>query len=153
MPNKAEAIEEIRKEFWDLDRCHDCTVLIGEVHHDGCDVEECPKCHDQIIICGCEKPWKTFADRIKYGDETRGQFASDRSLINSLESSLSKMADIALSETEVKDKLNEIKDKFDSEYKGYAEMEQGLGYFDQETEGYLEAVAEQAAKRKAFKGE
>ena len=25
-------------------RCHDCNIVIGGIHHPGCDVEECPKC-------------------------------------------------------------------------------------------------------------
>lgn len=33
--------------------CHDCNVAPGGVHHWGCDVEECPKCHGQLISCGC----------------------------------------------------------------------------------------------------
>ena len=33
--------------------CHDCMVPVGGYHHPGCDYEECPKCHRQIIGCGC----------------------------------------------------------------------------------------------------
>ena len=34
--------------------CHDCRVLQGELHVSGCDVEECPRCHEQLITCDCE---------------------------------------------------------------------------------------------------
>lgn len=34
-------------------RCHDCGVPAGEVHHHGCDAEECPACGHQSISCGC----------------------------------------------------------------------------------------------------
>jgi len=33
--------------------CHDCNVTKGNYHHPGCDMEECPKCHGQLISCGC----------------------------------------------------------------------------------------------------
>jgi hypothetical protein len=26
---------------------------VGGFHHPGCDTEECPKCHGQLISCGC----------------------------------------------------------------------------------------------------
>lgn len=36
----------------DLDRCHDCNILSGGLHHPGCGMERCPKCKCQIISCG-----------------------------------------------------------------------------------------------------
>jgi HEPN domain-containing protein len=32
--------------------CHDCGVVKGQFHADGCDVEECPKCARQLLGCG-----------------------------------------------------------------------------------------------------
>jgi hypothetical protein len=34
-------------------RCHDCNAKRGEYHHPGCDMERCPRCHGQLISCGC----------------------------------------------------------------------------------------------------
>ena len=34
-------------------RCGDCGVKAGHNHHPGCDMERCPKCHHQLISCGC----------------------------------------------------------------------------------------------------
>lgn len=34
-------------------RCHDCNVKLGAIHHNGCDVEECSQCHNQLISCKC----------------------------------------------------------------------------------------------------
>lgn len=34
-------------------RCRDCNALYGHYHHEGCDVEICPICHEQLISCDC----------------------------------------------------------------------------------------------------
>ncbi len=33
--------------------CHDCGVIAGELHLDGCDMERCPRCKNQYLGCGC----------------------------------------------------------------------------------------------------
>ena len=33
--------------------CADCRVFKGELHVPGCDAEECPVCHEQLITCDC----------------------------------------------------------------------------------------------------
>ena len=35
-------------------RCHDCGALPGHYHHPGCDWEQCPRCHKQLLSCDCE---------------------------------------------------------------------------------------------------
>lgn len=32
-------------------RCHDCGCKPGKLHHLGCDMEECPVCHGQLLSC------------------------------------------------------------------------------------------------------
>ena len=34
-------------------RCGDCDVLPGGIHHMNCDIEECPRCHGQLLTCEC----------------------------------------------------------------------------------------------------
>lgn len=33
--------------------CHDCGTVKGKFHLLGCDVEQCPKCKGQLIMCEC----------------------------------------------------------------------------------------------------
>lgn len=33
--------------------CGDCNTSVGSYHHVGCDLEECPRCKQQFIGCGC----------------------------------------------------------------------------------------------------
>jgi hypothetical protein len=34
--------------------CHDCNAVSGQYHHFECDMEECPVCHGQLFVCGCD---------------------------------------------------------------------------------------------------
>lgn len=34
-------------------RCGDCNVVPGGLHHPGCDQAECPVCAGQLLSCGC----------------------------------------------------------------------------------------------------
>ncbi len=33
--------------------CDDCGVALGLIHHDGCTLEKCPRCHELLASCGC----------------------------------------------------------------------------------------------------
>lgn len=35
------------------DGCWDCGVSDGNTHHNGCEIERCPRCRGQLIDCGC----------------------------------------------------------------------------------------------------
>lgn len=37
----------------EMDFCSDCFAKSGQYHAVGCDLEQCPKCHGQMISCGC----------------------------------------------------------------------------------------------------
>jgi len=35
-------------------QCHDCGVALGELHHWGCDMAQCPNCDRQLLGCKCD---------------------------------------------------------------------------------------------------
>ena len=35
--------------------CHDCAVITGQLHHVGCDMEQCPRCGIQLLGCDCTR--------------------------------------------------------------------------------------------------
>lgn len=45
--------DEKNTDYKDLERCYDCNVVKGGFHHSGCEVEECPRCSNPILICRC----------------------------------------------------------------------------------------------------
>jgi hypothetical protein len=44
------------EDYWPLDMeiCGDCGVKKGQYHTDGCDIEQCPICGNQLLSCDCE---------------------------------------------------------------------------------------------------
>lgn len=52
-------------------RCGDCGVEPGGIHHCRCDIERCPKCRGQALLCGCaSKVWcfnKDVVERLTGG--------------------------------------------------------------------------------------
>jgi len=41
------------KSIMDIKKCHDCDIIEGQIHEYGCDMEMCPFCGGQLIVCGC----------------------------------------------------------------------------------------------------
>ena len=39
-------------------RCGDCGVVAGGKHHFGCDLEQCPRCGEQLIGCDCAEEFE-----------------------------------------------------------------------------------------------
>lgn len=54
--------------------CPDCGVEPGGFHHLGCDIQACPRCRDQLIMCGCD--WDELAE-----DDDEGEEVGDAALL------------------------------------------------------------------------
>lgn len=48
-----EVLSQVAYEAYGNERCGDCRVIDGGLHHPGCSMEQCPRCHDQLIACPC----------------------------------------------------------------------------------------------------
>ena len=49
-------------ETFDVRPCRDCEAALGEIHHPGCAVEECPDCGDRYVECDCDTDEKAALD-------------------------------------------------------------------------------------------
>lgn len=58
-------------------RCHDCNALPGQVHHHGCDMEECPACGDQSISCDCRWAGEESEDAFRWYDGAEARTRSE----------------------------------------------------------------------------
>ena len=47
------ALQGQRPEWILHDHCSDCGTPAGQLHHPGCDMEDCPNCGWQAISCAC----------------------------------------------------------------------------------------------------
>lgn len=55
------------------ERCHDCGILNeeGNVHHQNCDIERCPRCGKQNISCSCNRFGKEYLEELPEGGAAR----------------------------------------------------------------------------------
>ncbi len=53
------------------ENCPDCAVVVGGLHHVGCDWEQCPRCQSQFIVCDC--PPKHFTAELAVTDKVQHQ--------------------------------------------------------------------------------
>jgi hypothetical protein len=54
--------------------CGDCASILGQAHHEGCDVEQCPACRGQRISCGCPLEWRAAPDSVESATVIRVAF-------------------------------------------------------------------------------
>lgn len=71
--------------------CHDCGVLRGQHHVElVCDMEECPRCHGQVIGCDCPYEGDESSDAGERPDTGQGIAAADwRALLKRVEPEIS----------------------------------------------------------------
>jgi len=71
--------------------CHDCGVLRGQYHVElVCGMEECPRCHGQVIGCDCPYEGDQSSEAAERPDDAQGIAAADwRPLLKRVESEVS----------------------------------------------------------------
>lgn len=66
--------------------CKACEVKPDHFHKDGCDMEPCPRCSDQLLSCDCvfvEPSYQVFDDHNEVNPfEEACKFASDKDVIS-----------------------------------------------------------------------
>ena len=61
----------------EFERCPECGVARGGLHHPGCDLEQCPRCGRQYITCDCvggsDDVTDTVASALRHAGEEGGR--------------------------------------------------------------------------------
>ena len=54
-------------------KCGDCGRKTGEYHMENCDIERCPFCELQLLMCECVKKIETLGDGTVYYINNKGE--------------------------------------------------------------------------------
>jgi hypothetical protein len=69
---------KILQAAFETGNCLACEAGQGQLHEAGCDWEECPVCHSQMIACNCDIPTLVGMSLSEARDfEQTGQFTGD----------------------------------------------------------------------------